>query len=401
MLVKRLMLPSFYKSLSSPVVQYATSVAISLLYLAVLYTSDLSYNNIQLPEGTYANNIWIDGDVLTYVNPARNFLTYYTFGTADVPDYRRTIGYPLFLAVFMIVFGGHWLIATLVAQAFIFAFIFPALSEVARVLFGAGSRVVALSFLFLTLSGTYLVRIPIVSSDMFFAVLFTLGFCFGLKAIDRKSWTNLVMQIVLIGFAAQVRPLLGLYAVINLAILILLAFKKYGLIDAKLKTMILISSVFLVFLGNLPSLRNYLNHGFFQPTNVLAVNMFDFLAKSALSRSDRSDYYNFLDERLRKISDIREAIEIKEQYALQVYKQYPVATAFQVGRNAVGIMLRGHWTVAANFWGYNFADDIGFNDRLILQKSALVFMAEVFFNIVYFGIYVLSCFYLISLWPCT
>ena len=53
-----------------------------------------------------------------------------------------------------------------------------------------------------------------------------------------------------------------------------------------------------------------------------------------------------------------------------------MATLLEVRRNAVGIMLRSHWVVAVNFWGLNM-----FQQRIVLQKSALVFVVEVFFGL--------------------
>ena len=188
-------------------------------------------------------------------------------------------------------------------------------------------------------------------TDMFFTVMFTVGLYLGLLAIERRSWILMGAQILCLGYAAEVRPVLGLFAVVNVALLVHLANKNHRLFEARTRNLILASSVCVVIGGNLPALRNYMHFGFFEPTDVLANNMFDYLAHSVLANHGKSDEFGGLQQNVIKEFDIKKTIESKERYAVEVFRSYPLETLAQVGHNGTGILLRGHWTVAANLWG--------------------------------------------------
>ena len=169
------MLQSCYLKLSSPLVQYLIAVALGILWIFLLLSDDPTKSNLWLPEGEHAHNLWKGKDVLTYVGPARNFLEHHVFGSGATPDYHRTIGYPMFLSALMMLFGDNWLLAAFFVQALLFACIFPVLCQIARLLFNSTTKIVTLSFIFLTLAGTYLVTVPVILTDLFFTVFLTIG----------------------------------------------------------------------------------------------------------------------------------------------------------------------------------------------------------------------------------
>jgi hypothetical protein len=378
--------------LSSPLRQYLIGASVNLVYILILLFNNESYMNLQLPEGAYQTNLWKGSDVLTYVRPARNFVEFHVFGQANVPDYHRTIGYPLFLSLLMVSFGDMWLIGTFIVQALIFACIYPALNKTCKLLMDNSPRVAVLSFSFLILSGTFIALVPAIQTDLLFAVIVTIGIYFGLESVVRKSWFFLALHIAFIGYAAQVRPLLGLYPIVDAFVLIYVAFKRNNLFDASLRKLLAASSVCLFIICNLPSLRNYINYGFLMPTNVLSTNMYDYLAHRVLTRNGRLDEYQ---STLGNNVDVREAIKTKERAALQIYKEYPITTLFQLGRNAIGILVRSHWTWATQFWGYSFQDN--FEKGLMpKKKSSVLFYIEVFFNVVYATIYL--CLFTYMVW---
>ena len=61
--------------------QYLIGVALNLAFVLVLLSQTVTWRNLQLPEGAYRQNIWRGLDVMTYVNPARNFLDFGVFGS--------------------------------------------------------------------------------------------------------------------------------------------------------------------------------------------------------------------------------------------------------------------------------------------------------------------------------
>jgi hypothetical protein len=179
-------IPRLSIALRSSGLQYLIGLSINCLYLFILFSSNTSYRNIQLPIGTYSENLWKGTDVLTYVGPARNFLEYRIFGFGTTPDYRRSIGYPFFLSSLMMLFGTHWIMFAWFVQAALFALIYPLLLRISTLLLNSNDNAVIVSFLFLIVSGTYIVRVPVLLTDTFFTVLFTLGLWLGLESVKKK-----------------------------------------------------------------------------------------------------------------------------------------------------------------------------------------------------------------------
>jgi hypothetical protein len=149
---------------------------------------DVSYRNLQVPEGVYQDNTQKDTDCVGYIYPARNYLEYGVFGYGNVPDYCRTIGYPFFLAMMIKLFGSNWLVATFFVQAFFYASIYPVLTKIAGILFPDKPSLVIPIFCFSLVSGGYLAQVPILLTDTFFTILFTIGLYFGFLSIIRQSW---------------------------------------------------------------------------------------------------------------------------------------------------------------------------------------------------------------------
>src|SRR5262245_22662497 len=207
-------------AISSPGFQYLIGILINFSYILILINNSTSYQNLQVPEGIYSENLWQGSDVLSYVQPARNFIEYGIFGYGTMPDYHRTIGYPLFLSTLMRLFGSYWFIFTLFIQASIFALIYPLLSEISSTLFSSGKKAIIISFLLLIFLRTYIVRVPQMLTDTFFTVFFMLGLWSGVKSIIEKSYKYLLLHILFMGYAAQVRPVLFLYPIVNCLVLI-------------------------------------------------------------------------------------------------------------------------------------------------------------------------------------
>lgn len=385
-----------YTKIRSPIVQYLIGMLINILYVAFLISNQTSYQNIQLPENNYAENLWKGKDVLSYTRPAQNFITYWVFGSGTIPDYRRTIGYPLFLAALMMLFNNYWLLFTFFLQAVIFALMYPLLSMIAKILFNANNRVISFSFFFFILAGTYIVRVPMVMTDAFFTILFTLGLYLGLESIIRRSSLFLLIHIIFIAYAAQVRPVLSLYPLINCLILLSIA-EKYNLTRC-LKTYLMIGTafIFLLVLCNLPSIRNYIHYGFPKPTDLLAVNMFDYLGRDVLIDVGRSGEYEEIRKNLQEIKDPNARTRLQEQSAIKIFKESPLITVKRIVHNAIGILGRTHWPEMAHFWGYSFADNFS-PEHMPLKKSKAIYLIEVFFNIVYLLVYALFLGFLIRM----
>jgi hypothetical protein len=381
--------------LKFPWIQYLAGVFINIIVVLILVSNNSSYKNLQTPEDFYASNLWNGSDVMTYVSPARNYINFGVFGWGNTPDYHRTVGYPLFLSILMIIFHDNWLLFVFFAQAFICASVYPALLKISSNLLDIQDNVGSSSFIFFIVSGTYIAMVPVIMTDLFFSVLFTVGLYFGLESVRKRSCIYLALHVIFIGYSAQVRPLLAVYPIINFFLLLYMSTKCYTVRRAKTYMVYTVATAFLVILCNFPSIRNYVNYGFGDPSDVLYNNMFDFLAYSVIKNAGKINEYNALQDNLKDVNTISEKMRLKKRLAISIYREYPYLTLAQMTKNAIGIMLRAHWSIIANFWEYNFKDN--FERVTPLRKSNFVFALECLFNVVYLIVYCLFLAFLIRL----
>ncbi len=376
-------------NLKSPLHQFLIGVMINLLYLVIIFSSDTAYRNVQLPEGAYQNNLWHTSDVMTYVDPARNFLETGVVGEGREPDYCRTVGYPLYLALMMTVFGKQWLMWTFILQAFLFAFIYPVMTKIIRIIFGENERLSAAAFLFFIFSGVYFTRLPMLYNDLLFAVIFTIGLYFGLRAMAGLSWRFLILQIVFIGAAAQIRPNLVFYFLINIFVL-WSAGKLHGRITmGKAKQMILVSTILLLIAGNAPSLRNYLNYGIFKPTNIFENNLLHFLGEQVLRGNNQSDRYREMTEKLDHEDNFIERMKMERRFAFEIYREYPLSTLKHIlVPNAMATLISNHVIKIFNFQGYHWRSK-GLKEREPLKGSDWLFALNLFYGLIYVTVYIL------------
>ena len=106
----------------------------------------------------------------------------------------------------------------------------------------------------------------------------------------KQSWKFTLLHVGLIGYAAQIRPVLVLFPFINVLLLWMLAHKRHLAGSARTKVLLAGSTCALLLLCNAPSIRNYINYRLFMPSDLLAVNMFDFLERG-LAGNGRLDIY--------------------------------------------------------------------------------------------------------------
>lgn len=372
----------------NPTTQYLIGTLINLLFIIVLLMNNISFENLQLPEGAYKENMWKGSDVMTYVKPARNFLSYGIFGKGDIPDYYRTIGYPLYISLMMKLFGNYWLYFTFVLQALLAATIYPILSSIYSIFNDKNNGLNAGLFGFFVVSGAYICSVPFIMTDLIFTILFTSGFYFGLKSIATQKLRYIFYEIILIGYAAQVRPTLILYPIINILVLLAVA-KEFGFVKKSgTKNIIIVSSVLLLLLCNLPILRNYINYHLFLPSDVLSENMFNYLGKAVMVNEGKNEEFSKLAKQVEEEKEISKKIKLKNEYGIDIYKKYPLSTVKQLIMNAIGIMGRSHWVNASPYWNISFKDQNDGSHKM-LKKNNIIVVIELIFNLIYLIVYII------------
>ena len=370
-------------NLNSLMLQYLIGLAVNLVFLAILLNSDTAYRNVQLPEGEYLENAFKGTDVGGYVRPARSYLESGVFSQRKgVPDYIRTIGFPLYLAMMMKLFGSNWLIWAFFAQAALYACIYPALSKIIQTLFPKNHSITTPVFCFCLCSGAYVTLLPAVLTDLFFTVFFTIGLCFGFLSIAKQSWKHLFLYLLFVGYAAQVRPTLVHYPIVNVFVLWLVA-KRYNVLSlVKIKAIIIISSAVLLFACNAPSIRNYVHHGFFKPTIILEQNFFNHVVGYIMADQNELVTFEEMRQKVDATNDLIERMSLQKKFTVEACTKYPAVALKCIVRNSLPILANSYWIFAGSYWGYH-RQDITSPNRMHLKKSNFLFVIFVMGCVVY------------------
>ena len=345
------MLPT-NKSLERFPKQYAYSLFILVIFFLILLASPRGRVSLSLPDQGYQHP-WNGSDIMSYVEPAENFLETGTFSRQGRPDLHRTVGYPAFLAGMMFLFGEHWQGAAYIFQLFIFALLFPCNMLLVKELYPEGSGRVTWIITLLLCLGIGTAYTGILLSDQMFASLFYAGLACGVLAIKRKSWSFTLLHVLFIGCAAQVRPTLGLFFIADFFLLVHLGYCDEQKLSSKVKRIIAFSVIAVAILGSAPSFRNLIHHGVFTPTSILSDNLARYLAGPVLIAKGKGKEYQ---EELKSFKEAQgvEKIAIQKDFASTVIRQYPFETAKRMVYHAVWNSFEPHWQYVLRVFNNGF-----------------------------------------------
>lgn len=322
-------------NLANPLQQFYIILTASLLLYGCLYLYPTSNYNLHPPEGAHSGNILRGSDVGSYLYPARNFIEFGIFGKDETPGYLRTIGYSTYEVVLITIFGEYFFWVAYFIQAVMAASIFYVITLIINFFVKNDQRITKTVFIFLALSGAYWTYFYLLATDLFFAFFFITGLYYAIKAISLKSWKYGIAHLLLIGYAANVRPTLILYAIPEFFILLSLAYYFKTIVYNKTKMMIGTLTVLVFVLTNIPSLRNYINYGVMKPSNVFEINLHQFLARETLIMANREEDY----DQQAAIALAKEKVNwgdacaYKKQVAFETIKKYPKEAAIVLAKH--------------------------------------------------------------------
>jgi hypothetical protein len=339
---------------SSCLGQYFIALVLMAAVLGCLYVLPQGKISLTLPDGdNQVGHPWQGSDVMTYVDPARSLLETGVFARGGVPDLHRTVGYPAFLALMMWAFGDMWLPMAYIFQLFIFASLFPAVTLVIQSWFPEREKLPPIVFGILLLNGAALAYAGLLLTDLFFSALLMAGIAAGLLAVRRVSWLMAVFHIGIIACAAQVRPTLGLFAVVNVCFMVYTARKWQLLHLPKIKLIIAVAALLLLIAGNGPAIRNYFNHGIFTPTTVLSNGLARYLTGPILIEAGQKDIYERNLQDFRSLSGV-ELIEMQKKFAMETVAAHPFLVFKRVVYHAFWNLFEPHWEYILNVFDGGF-----------------------------------------------
>lgn len=363
---------------------YLAGVAVNCGYVAWLY--QVRQFEAQIPVGAYEHNVWERSDVMTYVAPATIFLSEGSFLTRGRPDFLRTVGYPFFLAVNMLVFGEGWIPAVFYVQACLLAIVYPAFFVLAWMLFPRVARLPWVMLGYAFLSGTAMVySLQVLSDGVCFAFLMA-GLGSSLFGILRNRWSWILAGILVIGAAAQVRPVVGAVPFV-LLFLGFFVLKQAGTPLTKTAVIRIAVCVSITFaLSLLPSVRNYMNYGMFRPSGILPKAMI-YLAQDVYRFKGRP---KAVDDavagfsRIEETEGVRARVNAEERYSLDVMRQHPFLSAGFMVFNSLRNMFESHWQYTFFMFRSTWWQDDGY---CVFKRRPLAVAFAVPWVVFYFVIY--------------
>jgi len=284
--------------------------------------------------------------------------------------------------------GVDWRMIVYVAQAIIFALIYPAIYYMGRDVFGLTRRVSIGCVGFTVFSGAFISYTPIILSDAMFATALITGMVCGFYALGKRSITWSLLHIVAITYAATVRPMLAFYPFAA-------ACMHWAYIRSRYRPpdhfrCLLMAAMFLFTLIGVqtPAARNWVNHGVFTPSENGFIIFYDYLARDVLGMKKELARYEQVQAVLAERSDhgmMGDRIAIRKRAALRVYRDYPVETAAFMLFYGMLNSLEMHWNNTLFYlfrqtWYRDYADGS-------VRWSPLPFVVGILFVIVYGYIY--------------
>lgn len=330
---------------------------LNLAYTLLLCRHEVSFSNLHAPAGENAGNVWRHSDVPSYVTPARSFLDEGAFLRQGSPDVHRTIGYPLFVALCMHAGGGHWNVLLWICQAFLFALIYAALLFICTRLFPETDRFKWWLLVLYAITGAGIAYSPVLLTDQMANVTLWVAFAAGIAALSASSRSALLwtLHILALLYSANVRPTVILFPLAFW----LIAYGMRTRLQVVFPSPRTVMLILLVQFASVqtPAFRNYLNHGIWMPTDIMAINLADYLAKSVLREEGEIANY----EAARKGWDNRSLAEkqrARKTFAFSVYRKYPVRTLRVLLVNTCINTLESHWMMTRNLFRQELRSDL-------------------------------------------
>ncbi len=333
---------------------------------------------------------WESGDTRSYLIPAESFLQEGAFLNKGVPDYRRTVGYPLFLAGVIKVADivqADLRVTIYVIQAIVYAAAYPAIYFLGVTLFGLRHKVALICVACTMFSGAFVSYVTMILSDALFATVLVVGVACGFFALKKQKWIWAATYVLFIVYAANVRPMLAFFPFAML-LLHLVWLKGEGVVvKQKIWGLLLLMFTFSLLGVQTPALRNWVHYKVFTPTEIGSINLFRYLGKDVLNYTGESERYVATFEELQSIDQpdkLRERIKIRKSEAIKIFTDYPIETFGALVYNIVLNSTEMHWQnfffLQKQTWYQDYADGS-------VVWSPIPFLAAMLFICFYGAVY--------------
>ena len=305
---------------------FIIGLVVHVMYVVIVCsTGSILSDFLQKDNGRLTKSISkYNTDSESYIASADNFIEYGIFGKKNEPDYHRTIGYPFIIYVFKVTLGPYWYYGLLIFQILLGALVYPVAYGIGTAIFPTSKRrTVFYSIITLMLLGGYFTRSMHVLTDMPCASFLLLGTYLSIISITSKKSYLMICSVLILSFAALIRPNLILYPIVHFLVLLYIA-KEYNLWRRiKTKKVIWASSIILLLMCNLSSFRLYDAYGVFSPADVLGINMFRCSVKEIMSKNGEEEKYLFWKSEINAEDDWLAKDQLRKDKFFKVVSNYP------------------------------------------------------------------------------
>ncbi len=375
---------------------YIIGLIIHLLYNVVIISTDnvISHcwhvDNGNLTEIINMHN----SDSRSYIESADGYIKEGVFSYKNMPDYHRTIGYPLIIAIFKMISWKYWYILLTIFQTFVGTLIYPLSFLIGKIFLPKDDKKIFYSIITMMLLGGYFTKSLYVLSDMTFSVFFLSGVYFSLlSTTKRNDILIIILGFILITFAALIRPVLILYPIVHFLILLYISkyYKTWNYQKTKLK--VILSALLLILSVNISSVRIYHYYKNISPTDILGINMFDYTVKNVMIKENQLPKYIKLEKDINKERNWLIKDKKRKNIFFNTFKEYPVTTImFWIKRGAFVHLFYPHYMQIGEIYGYFNKEKTGRNKPM--TKSVFMQIVLYLFAVVNFIIFLFFALYL-------
>ncbi len=292
---------------------------------------------------------WAYGDTGSYVASAEAFLETGMFARGGIPDYRRTMGYPLFVASAMWcaeATWGDWASWVYILQAFLFASVYPGLFFLGVEILGLSRRAAWSAIAFTVVSGAFISYVPVLLSDGLFATVLLTGVASGFRALQRRSLVWALAHTVLVSYAACIRPMLAFFPLAALCWHWAYLRRWGGAGDRRMHRLAAVMFLLTLIGVQNPALRNFTHHGVFTPSEIGSINLYNYLAHGVLQVHGEDRQFNEMCTTLDQMEGaehLGNRIALRRKEALRVYGQFPGTTVGLASLHTILNSAEPHW----------------------------------------------------------
>lgn len=264
-------------------------------------------------------NIFFAPDSASYIQPARELLSYGTFTNHGIPELSRTPGYSFFLIPFVYLFNDNIAIPVVITQIFIVLGIALITKEIAFEI-SKNDIISKIIFFLVLIEPNMNILQYFILSDIVFALFLIASIYFLILSYKKGNLSHLFFGFFILSLSAFVRPI-SIYLVYVIGFISV----PYFIRNKRGFAVILFSILLHFILINVWSVRNEIKTGAYVFSSVSSDNLYEYISASILAKAEGKGWETVRDEFRgdTKNMGLAERIPYQKKKSLEIISAYP------------------------------------------------------------------------------